>query len=35
MRQVKLFNVLRSYGLDGIKDLKVKELSYFDKREEW
>jgi len=31
MRQVKLFNVLRSYGLDAIKDIKVKELSYFDR----
>lgn len=31
MRQVKLFNVLRSYGLDGIKDIKVRELSYFDR----
>lgn len=31
MRQVKMFNVLRSYGLDAIKDIKVKELSYFDR----
>lgn len=31
MRQVKLYNVLRSYGLDAIKDLKVKELSYYDR----
>lgn len=31
MRQVKLFNVLRSYGLDAIKDIKVKELSYYDR----
>lgn len=31
LRQVKLFNVLKSYGLDAIKDLKLKELSYFDR----
>ena len=31
LRQVKLFNVLRSYGLDGIKDIKIKDLSYFDR----
>lgn len=31
MRQVKLFNVLRSYGLDAIKDIKVKDLAYFDR----
>lgn len=31
MRQVKLFNVLKSYGLDAIKDIKVKELSYYDR----
>lgn len=31
LRQVKLFNVLKSYGLDTIKDIKLKELSYFDR----
>ena len=31
LRQVKLFNVLRSYGLDAIKDIKLKDLSYFDR----
>lgn len=31
LRQVKLFNVLKSYGLDAIKDVKLKDLSYFDR----
>lgn len=31
MRQVKLFNTLKSYGLDAIKDIKLKELSYYDR----
>ena len=31
MRQVKLFNVLKTYGLDAIQNIKLKELSYYDR----
>ena len=31
LRQVKLFNVLKTYGLEAIKDLKIKDLPYFDR----
>jgi len=31
MQQVKLYNVIKTYGLETIKDVKVKNLSYFDR----
>ena len=31
LMKVKLFNVLKTYGLDPIKNIKIKELSYFDR----
>lgn len=31
LRQVKLFNVLKTYGLEPIKNLKIKDLPYFDR----
>lgn len=31
MQQVKLFNAIKSYGLEALKEVKVKELSYYDR----